>query len=45
MRFAMGTAAKTWIEVELMALALDGEEPLPGFRLPLAELFEELSFE
>ena len=25
--------------------ALDGEEVLPGFRLPLAELFEELSFE
>ena len=25
--------------------ALDGEDVLPGFRLPLAELFAELSFE
>ena len=24
---------------------LDGEDVLPGFRLPLAELFAELSFE
>jgi hypothetical protein len=24
--------------------ALDGEDVLPGFRLPLAELFAELSF-
>jgi Uma2 family endonuclease len=25
--------------------ALDGEDVLPGFRLPLAELFAELSFD
>ena len=28
-----------------VADALDGEDVLPGFRLPLAELFAELSFE